>query len=336
MKSTTYVNLDLQRPNFQTVYAVQNDLASRWITATIRDGTALWEPPAGVDMMIRYRRADGVGGWYDVLEDGSPACIVNPDNTVSIGLAQTALEIAGTAQAEINFYSGQSEKLTTAYFTLQVIPSVFDDATIVTTEPYINVLSQQIADVLEAAGDITGLSASAESLQSGALPTVTVTGGTGGTPYNLHFGIPAGPPGPVGPTGNNYPVGSLFATFDENCNPATVFGGSWARLKGAYLYAADDGDTVDPETTDGTGPETVQFSNGMAHIGFGDSYTQKLYMERAPGGATFTAGNKAPDSGTFQWTGASDEVVQGAALSGSQTLNIEPTRINVYVWYRYA
>ena len=340
MRSTSFVSLDLQRPNFQTVYAVQNDVASRWITATIRDGSSIWEPPSGVLVTIRYRRADGVGGFYDELEDGTAAYVINADDTVTFGLAGAALEVAGTGQAEINFYNAAGEKLTTAAFVLQVLPAAYDDSEIITSEPYINVLAQQIADVLEAAGDITGLTATATTLAAGSDATVTVTGGTGGTPYNLALGIPRGPQGPqgpTGPTGNNYPVGSVYMTIDGTFSPGNTFGGTWTRLKDAYLYAAGDNDTVDGTNTAGTGSETVDFSNGMAHIGFGDSYAQKLYMMRSdlsPG--TFTAGNKAPDSGTFQWTGASSETVQGTQITGTQTLDIEPTRWNLYVWLRTA
>ena len=331
MKSTTYVSLDLQRPNFQTVYAVQNDLASRWITATIRDGTALWEPPAGVDMMIRYCRADGVGGWYDVLEDGSPACIVNADNTVSIGLAQTALEIAGTATAEINFYSGQSEKLTTAYFTLQVIPSVFDDATIVTTEPYINVLSQQIADVLEAAGDITGLSATAESLQSGANPTVTVTGGTGGTPYNLHFGIPAGPPGPVGPTGNNWPVGSLYWTLDASFDPGSSFGGTWVRVKDTFVYAAGDNDSIGD--TGGVATHDLRQESVWAGVGFVDATHLGLDTPDPGQGQTALSFTPTHESAGMSFAYGSDST-RAARLGG--TLDNMPPYLVAYCWKRTA
>lgn len=341
MKSTTYISLDLQRPNFCTVYAVQNDLAARWAHCLITDGGDAWTPPSPCYLMIRYKRPDGVCGFYDSLEDSSPAWAVNADGSVEIAWVQTMLQVAGTAEVEINFYNGQAEKLTVCQFRLQIIPSAYDDGAIVDSEPYINVLSQQIAAVLEYAADLAGISATATGLPAGSSPTVTVSGGTGGNPYVLAFGIPKGDKGDTGatgPTGNNWPVGAGFLTVDANFNPATTFGGTWVRFKGGYLYAADDGDTVDAtgNTKDGTGPETVDFSNGMAHVGFADSYTQKLYMTRAAGGATFTAGNKAPDSGSFDWTGASSETIQGAALSGSQTLDIEPTRFNFYVWVRTA
>lgn len=341
MKSTTFISLDLQRPNWVTCYAVQNDLASRWAHCLITDGGEPWTPPSPCYVMIRYRRPDGVCGFYDALEDMSAAWTINQDGSVDIAWVQTMLQVAGTEEVEINFYTGQQNKLTAAAFRLQILPSAFDDAAVVDSEPYVNILSQQIADVLEYAADLTGLTGTAIGLPAGSDPTFSISGGSGGNPYYLTLGIPKGDkgdPGPAGPTGNNWPVGAAFLTVDTSFNPASVFGGTWIRFKGGYLYAADDGDTVDASgnSKDGTGPETVDFSAGMAHIGFGDNYAQKLYMERAAGGATFVAGNKVPDSGTFQWTGASNESIQGAALSGTQPLDIEPTRFNFYVWVRTA
>ena len=54
-----------------------------------------------------------------------------------------------------------------------------------------------------------------------------------------------------------WPVGSLFMTFD-NTNPATLLGGgTWVQIKGRYLLAADDGDTVDGLTTVGAHTKNV-------------------------------------------------------------------------------
>ena len=43
-----------------------------------------------------------------------------------------------------------------------------------------------------------------------------------------------------------HPVGSVFATFDNNFNPATQFGGTWAKLNKAVLYS---GNSANPDFT---------------------------------------------------------------------------------------
>ncbi len=43
-----------------------------------------------------------------------------------------------------------------------------------------------------------------------------------------------------------HPVGSIFASFDNNFNPATQFGGTWVKLKRAVLYS---GNSANPDFT---------------------------------------------------------------------------------------
>ena len=334
MKSTTYVSLDLQRPNFQTVYAVQNDVASRWVTATIRDGSSIWEPPSGVLVTIRYRRADGVGGFYDELEDGTTAYTINADDTVTFGLAGAALEVAGTGQAEVNFYNAQGEKLTTAAFVLQVLPSSYDDNEIITSDPYINVLQQQIADVLEAAGDITGLTATASTLTAGSDATVTVTGGTGGTPYNLAFGIPrgpTGPQGPTGPTGNNWPVGSLYWTLDATFVPGDTFGGTWVRVKDTFVYAAGDSDSIGD--TGGVATHDLRQESVWAGVGFVDATHLGLDTPDPGQGQTALSFTPTHESAGMSFAYGSDST-RAARLGG--TLDNMPPYLVAYCWKRTA
>jgi hypothetical protein len=111
--------------------------------------------------------------------------------------------------------------------------SVLEDATIVSSD-YYNVLSAQIAAVLDAAAALTGLTASASGLPTGSSPTVTVTGGTASTPYNLAFGIPAGPVGPA-------EIPTTTIRYQEGTSPTTVPTGTWQTTPpsvaaGNYLW----------------------------------------------------------------------------------------------------
>lgn len=335
MKSTTYISLDLQRPNYVTVYAVQNDLATRWARCLITDGGAAWTPPSPCYVMLRYKRPDGVCGFYDTLEDEvTPAWTVNLDGSIDIAWAQTALQVAGTEEVEINFYNGSAEKLTVCQFRLQIIPSAYDDAAIVDSEPYINVLSQQIAAVLEYAADLTGISATASGLPAGSLPTVSVSGGTGGNPYVLAFGIPKGDKGDTGatgPTGNNWPVGSYYWTSDADFVPGTVFGGTWERVKDKFVWAAGDSDTIGD--TGGAKSRDLRDEDVYAGIGFPDA--THLALDTPDGTELDPALEFTPTHGTTIATLAYESTSSRAARLGG-TLDTMPPYVVAYCWHRTA
>lgn len=200
MESLTSITLNLQNPNIATVaYGVQNDRLSRKITAQLVDGSTPWTPPAGALATIRFLKPDGTAGFYDTDEDGNPATVIN-GSTVTMTIVEQALTVPGDVYMQLNFYTSDGERLTTFCWLLRVQQNVLTDATI-TSSDYYNVLSAQIAAVLEAAASLTGLTATASGLPTGSDPTVTITGGTEGVPYNLAFGLPAGPVGPTGPQG---------------------------------------------------------------------------------------------------------------------------------------
>lgn len=199
--STTSLVLNLQYPNIATVaYAVQGDEGAREISAQLVDGSIAWEPPSGALATVRYRKPDGTTGFYDTLEDGSTPAVVMSGNTATIGIARQALTVPGGVVMQLNFYDTDAQRVTTFSWIMIVQPSVLTDTQFVSSD-YYNILSQQIAAVLDAAAALTGMTAIAFGLPTGSDPTVDVTGGTGGTPYNLAFGIPAGPVGPTGPQG---------------------------------------------------------------------------------------------------------------------------------------
>jgi hypothetical protein len=196
MTENTSVSLNFQSPNISTVvYAIQNDRLSRHIVAQLLDGSAPWTPPTGAGAFIRYLKPDGTAGFYDVDESNDPAITVS-GSVATLTLAEQCTTVPGDVYMQLNFYGTDGSKLTTFAWILRVQKSVLEDATIISSD-YYNVLSAQIAAVLDAAAALTGMTASASGLPTGSDPTVNVTGGSGGTPYNLAFGIPAGPVGPA-------------------------------------------------------------------------------------------------------------------------------------------
>ena len=233
MTENTSVSLDFQSQNISTVvYAVQNDKLSRHIVAQLRDGSAPWTPPAGAGAFIRYLKPDGTAGFYDVDESNTAAISVS-GSVATLTLAEQCTTVPGDVYMQLNFYGTDGSKLTTFAWILRVQKSVLEDATIISSD-YYNILSAQIAAVLDAAAALTGLTASASGLPTGSDPTVNVTGGSGGTPYNLAFEIPAGPVGPAN-------TASAQASYQASSSPSTPPSGTWqssppAVNPGDYLW----------------------------------------------------------------------------------------------------
>lgn len=148
MNSTTYITLDMQAPETGVIaYAKQNDKLSRRLSATLKDGATSWTPPTGAAAAIRYSKPDGTGGFYDVLEDSSPAIVVS-GNVALMTLAEQCVTVPGQVRMELNFYTSAGAKLTSFTWLLNVEASVLTDATIVSSS-YYNVLTAQVAQALE-------------------------------------------------------------------------------------------------------------------------------------------------------------------------------------------
>lgn len=126
------INLDLKRPNTETVYAVQYDTAGRIKAQLTNDGEA-WHVPSSAGGMVSFRKSDNIGGFYDTTELGEVAVSVdeNDDSIIYIALdAQTtitATPLDHPVQMQINFYNSQGKRLSTFAFYLRVQASVLFD-----------------------------------------------------------------------------------------------------------------------------------------------------------------------------------------------------------------
>jgi len=219
---TTLPGLNLARPNTVVVHAVQDDTLSRTFTAQLLAGDAPFTPPSNASAFLSYRRGDGVPGWYDTLTDGSEAVTIDGD-TVTFTLCDHALETAGRGEISLILMAPGTEeaaRLSSFKMVLDVEPTPYPASEIVTSEPYINVLSQQIAAVLEAAADLTGITVSATTGAAGSSATATVTGGTGGQPYNIAFKIPRGNTGAT----PNLTIGTVETVSSADQASASISG----------------------------------------------------------------------------------------------------------------
>lgn len=153
MQSITTLNLNLQYPNYTTtMYAVQHDRLSRKITAMLFDGSVPFEPEYGTLAVVRYKKPDGTCGFYDTDEDGNTA-VTWDGNTATIMLAEQALTVAGTVLCQVQFYNGEEQRLSSFTWKINVEENACTDDTI-TSSDYFNILTQQIASILEVVTDM--------------------------------------------------------------------------------------------------------------------------------------------------------------------------------------
>lgn len=150
MESITKINLNLQSPNYSAVvYAVQGDVMSREITASLYDGQTAFIPPVGALGTVRYMKPDGTSGFYDTLEDEETVAVTWDGNIATIRLAEQALTVAGEVIMQLSFYSQDAQRLSAFNFRLFVEKNPLNDEEFESTD-YYSVLTARIAAVLGA------------------------------------------------------------------------------------------------------------------------------------------------------------------------------------------
>ena len=151
------------------LHMVQGDANSRTIVATLWDGSQPYSIPAEAIIMVRFRKPDGTGGLYDTTESGSQVTVSG--NTVAAPVATQMLTVAGVVQAQVDIYgtaTGKAaEKLATFRFAVEVAPSVYPDAEIISND-YFNIIAADIGKAVEAAARAEAAQAAASAAQQGA------------------------------------------------------------------------------------------------------------------------------------------------------------------------
>lgn len=345
---TQLPGVQLEQPGAVVLHAVQDDSMTRWFSAPLLAGAAPWTPPAGASAVIVYRRGDGAPGIYDALEDGTPAVSVS-GSTVTFGLSDHALAASGRGTLSIAFLlpaSGEAtERLGSFALVMDVQATPYPSGEIIESEPYINILSKQIAAVLEAAADFGGLTVSSTTLAPGQQATAAVTGGSDGEAYHIAFGIPKGDTGPTGPQGPKgdagdvpanifsliYPVGSIYLSTSAT-DPGTLFSGTtWTQIKDRFLLAAGDTYTA----ADTGGAASVDLHTASAHAGIGFVNSGELGLDSPdtdPDENEFTPSHILTASGLSVRYGT--DATRGVKLFGE--VPTMPPYLAVYMWRRTA
>ena len=181
--------INVLEPAMVVAHAVQSDKMTRWYRAPLLAGTAPWTPPTNGQGTVKFQKADGHGGWYETMEDGSVA-VTNDGSTVTFGMAEQALSYPGNVNVAIGWYTPAGEFLTS--FKVIIVVDEDPSKTYMSTD-YYNVLSIEMAAILSYAESLSGIEAEAHNIAIGSDATVEITGGTEGNPYHLDFGIPSGP-----------------------------------------------------------------------------------------------------------------------------------------------
>lgn len=155
MQTVTEIRLDLKYPALTPpVHAKQNDQLTRYIKAYLYDGGTPFVPPGDVLAVVRAKKPDKTVCFYDANEANEPAVVLE-ENTATVLLAHQVLAAAGTVQMEISLYTPARERLTSFSFVIQVQRSALPEEEILSSD-YYNILTEQIAQVLDAAKEVQG------------------------------------------------------------------------------------------------------------------------------------------------------------------------------------
>lgn len=130
-----------------------------------------------------------------------------------------------------------------------------------------------------------------------------------------------------------YPVGSIYMSANAT-DPGTLFGGTWSRIQGRFLLAADENHAAGSTGGEATVTLSVNHLPGHTHdeqlefAGFG----VRPYMQSD--GATETGSGKymkVDDLGS-----SSVAPIKTRATGGGQAHNNMPPYLAVYCWQRTA
>lgn len=124
----------VNQTRYPVVTVPQNDGDCRIMEIALYAGEETWQIPEGVNVRLYYARADGTGGSYDSLEDGSLAWKAD-GNILTVMLIPQIFTVAGNVAAKVEFRK-EDKWLNTFDFWIQVMHGCSDGA--VKVEDYFN------------------------------------------------------------------------------------------------------------------------------------------------------------------------------------------------------
>jgi hypothetical protein len=124
----------LNRGTRPVIDVMQDDRYSRNIAISLFSGHEAFTLPEGCNVLVRYKKSDGVGGIYDTLPDGNQAWLIE-GNAVTVALAPQVCTVAGNVLLTVMLLAGQ-QQLSSFEICLDVRPDPISDFE---SEKYMNI-----------------------------------------------------------------------------------------------------------------------------------------------------------------------------------------------------
>lgn len=136
------IKMDLQQcGNTQPIDVVQGEVWSRHLDILLFNGREPFPIPDNAAVLIQFRKADGKGGAYDTLPDGTPAWSCRK-NILHISLAEQAMTFPGIVTLSVSLIAG-GKRLTT--FPVDMVVHQLARASAEESENYFNVTGFLVA-----------------------------------------------------------------------------------------------------------------------------------------------------------------------------------------------
>ena len=125
-----------------------------------------------------------------------------------------------------------------------------------------------------------------------------------------------------------YPIGSIYSSTAAT-SPADLFGGTWERIKGAFIWGIEDGEQAG--ITGGEKTHTLTTNEMPSHVHAPNRWVQVM----SPGGNIGTIGQEGTLTGSYG-DFVSEQNYNSSAAGGDQPHNNMPPYYGAYVWRRMA
>lgn len=125
-----------------------------------------------------------------------------------------------------------------------------------------------------------------------------------------------------------HPIGSIYSST-ATTSPADLFGGTWERIKGRFIYSIDDGETAG--VTGGEKTHTLTTDEMPSHAHAPNKWVQVI----SPNGNTGTIGQTGNKAGPYR-DFVSAQNYNSSVVGGGQAHNNMPPYYGAYVWRRTA
>lgn len=174
MTITHKLSIDLLRQeNITPIDMVQND-CGRFLALLLHANGIPWAIPQGVEIRVRYRKSDGIGGEYNLLPNGNCAWSMD-GNVLTIALAPQVLTAAGETVLSV-LLTKEHAVIHTFDIRLRVLPDLKNS--IAESEGYVHCTGSADSLIQVGAKIIGG------TIKSIILMGDDITDGAGGSGYN--------------------------------------------------------------------------------------------------------------------------------------------------------